>query len=512
MPGTLGLPVLGNAERAGFDPSPATMPADFGRAFDDVERPRPGDRPAKSRYGSRMVNNPATACGAIAERLYRQSIAGCLDGVIGQHGLSQAELARWLDRLAPAIARLKEDYRSRRLPHLRVPEESADIAQAEAAYARLARGAHAIVFFGTGGSSLGGQTLAQLAGWNIPGSADAAQKRRPRTRFYDNLDAHTLAASLHSFDDLEAVRFVVISKSGGTPETLLQALAALAAVKAAGLKERIPELFLGITEPEAEGKANGLRTLFEQHGIPLLDHHPDIGGRFSALTNVGLLPAIARGLDARAVRAGARAVVDALLAAEGAGGFAPAEGAAVAVALAREKGIRCQVMMPYSDRLGRFSHWFAQLWAESLGKNGQGTAPIACLGPVDQHSQLQLFMDGPREHLITVVRASSAGTGPRIDAGLANAAGLSYLAGRTAGDLVAAQAEAVPQALGRAGRPVRTFDLARLDEASLGALMMHMMLETILAAHLVGVDPFDQPAVELAKQITRERVAALPKG
>ncbi len=117
-------------------------------------------------------------------------------------------------------------------------------------------------------------------------------------------------------------------------------------------------------------------------------------------------------------------------------------------------------------------------------------------------------MDGPREHLITVVRAPTAGTGPRIDASLASAAGLGYLAGRTAGDLVAAQAEALPQALARAGRPVRTFDLARLDEASLGALMMHMMLETILAAHLMGVDPFDQPAVELAKQ---SRASASPR-
>src|SRR5262249_28249734 len=145
-----------------------------------------------------------------------------------------------------------------------------------------------------------------------------------------------------------------------------------------------------------------------------------------------------------------------------------------------------------------------------LGKGGQGTAPIACLGPADQHSQLQLFMDGPHEHLITVVRAPTAGAGPRIDAALAEAAGLSYLAGRSAGDLVAAQAEAVPQALGRAGRPVGILALARLDEASLGALMMHMMLETILAARLMGVDPFDQPAVELVKVITRERVAALP--
>ncbi len=254
-----------------------------------------------------MVNDPSHGrAGDDAGHPYRQSIAGCLDAAIGPYGLSEAELGRWLERLTPAIARLQDDYRGRRLPHLIVPEETADIVEAEAAYARLARGARAIIFFGTGGSSLGGQTLAQLGGWNIPGSADAAQKKRPRTRFYDNLDGHTLASSLGSFDDLAAVRFVVISKSGGTPETLVQALAALAAVKAAGLERRIPELFLGVTEPRVEGKANGLRTLFEQHGIPLLDHHPGIGGRFSVLTNVGLLAAIARGLDARAVRAGAK--------------------------------------------------------------------------------------------------------------------------------------------------------------------------------------------------------------
>lgn len=442
---------------------------------------------------------------------YRQSIAGCFDGAIGRNGLSQAEFASWLDRLAPALARLQDDYRTRRLPHLRIPEESADIEAAEAAFAKLCQGARAVIFFGTGGSSLGGQALAQLGGWHIPGVANEAQRRRPRTRFYDNLDGDTLQSSLGSFDDLDTVRFVVISKSGGTPETMVQALAALDAVRANGLEKRIPDLFLGVTEPRSEGKANGLRTLFEAYSIPLLDHHPGIGGRFSALTNVGLLAAIARGLDARAVRAGARGVVDALMAAGSPGDFAPALGAAVAVGLTRERGIRAQVMMPYSDRLGRFAAWFAQLWAESLGKNGQGTSPIACLGPVDQHSQLQLFMDGPHEHLITLVRTPTAGAGPRINAEMARSAGLDYLAGRTAGDLVAAQAEALPQALAKAGRPVRTFDLPRLDERALGALMMHMMLETILAARLLGVDPFDQPAVELAKNITRERVAALPK-
>jgi glucose-6-phosphate isomerase len=446
----------------------------------------------------------------IAERAgavpYSHSIAGCLDGAIGEHGLSLDELTLWIERLAPALDALQGDYRERRLPLLRIAEDEADIVAAEAALAKLSAGARAIIFFGTGGSSLGGQTLAQLGGWNIPGLADEAQRNRPRTRFYDNLDPVTLESALGTFD-LDTARFIVTSKSGGTPETLAQTLAAMSALRAAGLEARIPALFLGITEPRVAGKTNGLRDLFEGLGIPVLEHHTGIGGRFSGLTNVGLLPALARGLDVRAVRAGARSVVDAMMAVDSPLAFPPAVGAAVAVALTRERGIRTHVMMPYTDRLGRFSHWFVQLWAESLGKDGQGTAPIACVGPLDQHSQLQLFMDGPHEHLISIVRLPSAGVGSKLPADLAAKAGVGYLGGKTVGDLVAAQSHAVPEALGRAGRPVRTFDLDRLDEASLGALMMHCMLETILAARLMGVDPFDQPAVELAKVLTRERVA-----
>ena len=441
-------------------------------------------------------------------QLFRQSIAGCLATSIGEHGLTEAQLKIWLDKLAAPLAELQQNYRQHTLPLLRIAEATADLEAAEQAYRKLVQGARAIVFFGIGGSSLGGQALAQLGGWNIPGTADEAQKGRPRTRFYDNLDAHTLGAALATFD-LATARFVVTSKSGGTPETLVQALAALDAVKRMGLEQRIPELFLGITEPRLAGKSNGLRQLFEAHGIALLDHPTGIGGRFSALTNVGLLPAMARGLDVRALRAGARSVVEAMLSAQEPQDCPAAVGAALAVGMARERGVHAQVMMPYTDRLSRFSHWFVQLWAESLGKHGEGTTPLACLGPVDQHSQLQLFMDGPREHLITVVRTATAGEGPRLSTDLARVAGLDYLGGKTVGDLVAAQAVAVPEALGRAGRPVRTFDLDRLDEASLGALMMHLMLETILAGRLLGVDPFDQPAVELAKVITRERVAAL---
>ncbi|MGD9803025.1 MAG: glucose-6-phosphate isomerase [Hyphomicrobiaceae bacterium] len=451
-----------------------------------------------------------TVVDATGRRLVTQSVAGCLAATIGPSGLTPLELAGWVARLDGAVAELKTAYELGTLAHLRVPEATADIADAEAAMAALSEGARTIVFLGTGGSSLGGQALAQLNGWNLPGGADEGQRGRPRTRFYDNLDAVTLERSLAGLD-LESTRFVVISKSGGTPETLAQAVAALAAVKSAGLGSRIGRHFLALADPTTGGKVSGLRKLAADFGIPVLDHEPGIGGRFSVLTNVGLLPAIARGLDVRALRRGARTVVEGLLKAKSAAELAPAVGAAMAVGLLRERGIKVSVMMPYADRLGRFSNWYVQLWAESLGKEGAGTTPLACLGPLDQHSQLQLFMDGPKEHVITVVRVPTAGTGSTLDPDLCKAAGIGFLAGRPLGDLVAAQSEAVPEALGKAGRPVRRIDLDRLDETAFGALLMHMMLETILAGHLLDVDPFDQPAVELAKVLTRERLSATAK-
>lgn len=452
-----------------------------------------------------MTDNPTSNRPDSLRPAFDQSIAGCLVETIGEHGLSSDELAPYLERLNPLVADLRGDAETGRLALLNICQETDDIEAAQAALEKLSRGADHIIFLGTGGSSLGGQTLAQLAGWNIPGSVLPGASARPRTRFLDNLDGDTFDKAIKSLN-LAKSRFVVTSKSGGTAETLAQAIAALSAVRAVGLTEKIPELFLGITEPESPGKKNGLRTLFAEHAIPMLEHHTGIGGRFSCLTNVGLLPAMARGLDVYQLRAGAQSVVDRAFHAREASDLPAAVGAAVAVALSKEKGIRTLVMMPYVDRLGRLAHWFVQLWAESLGKGGEGTTPIGALGPLDQHSQLQLFMDGPREHLITILRIANTGEGSKIDPELADIAGADYLAGKTINDVVNAQAHAVPQALAKAGRPVRVIDIPDLDAYAMGALLMHFMLETIIAGRLLGLDPFDQPAVELAKVLTRERL------
>jgi glucose-6-phosphate isomerase len=436
-----------------------------------------------------------------------QSVEGCLEAKIGKAGLTRAALDRVLARLQPRLESLREDYASGTLPLLRVPEWRDDIDAARAALAALTKDARTLVFFGTGGSSLGGQTLAQLGGWGIPGDdGNGGQRERPRTRFYDNLDPRTLERALASMD-LATTRFVVVSKSGNTPETLVQLIAAIEAVRAAGLGSRVPDFFLGLTEP-GSAATNGLRDLCEALSIPTLPHEPKIGGRFSCLTNVGLLPALARNLDVEALRDGAGSVVKALLDARAPQYFAPAVGAAVGIGLAEERGVKVSVMLPYSDRLSRFAAWYVQLWGESLGKNGEGTTPVAALGPVDQHSQLQLYLDGAPQHFITVVRENCAGSGPRVAPDLAKIARAEYLSGHTAGDLVAAQQKAIPEALLAAGRPMRTIDLERLDERALGALLMHFMLETVLAGHLLGVDPFDQPAVESGKIITRRYLGA----
>jgi glucose-6-phosphate isomerase len=297
-------------------------------------------------------------------------------------------------------------------------------------------------------------------------------------------------------------RFVAISKSGGTAETLMQTIAALTALKRSGVDPR--NAMLGISEPVKSGKRNGLRDLLEKHQVAFLPHDPGVGGRYSALTNVGLLPAAALGLDIEAIRKGAGAALLPVLDKKPPAEVPAAIGAALAIALAEKKGKSISVLMAYADRLERFTHWYVQLWAESLGKDGKGTTPLAALGPVDQHSQVQLFIAGPRDKLFTVVTQGSQGQGPRMDAELSKLAGEPGFAGKTIGDLAAAEGRATAETLAKNGCPVRTMHLKRLDEHTLGELLMHFMLETILAAHLLGIDAFDQPAVEEGKVLAKK--------
>jgi glucose-6-phosphate isomerase len=431
----------------------------------------------------------------------QQSIDSALERRIGPHGVSDKAFNDVLARAEGALETLRKRHADGSLPLLHLPKTHDDLAAIGAAAGRLAQGATDIVLLGTGGSSLGGQTLAQLAGHAVPGIGSL--RPPPHLHFMDNLDAGTFRTLLDRVPH-QTTRFVAISKSGGTAETLMQTIAALSAVKAAGLETRIPDIFIGLTEPAERGKRNGLRDLLGKYRVPVLDHHTGVGGRFSALTNVGLLPAAMLGLDIAAVRAGAGLALAPVLAKKKAAEVPAAAGAALAVSLAETKGKSTSVLMAYADRLERFTRWYVQLWAESLGKNGKGTTPVAALGPVDQHSQVQLYLGGPRDKLFTMVTVAGAGRGPRIDGELAKFAGEPDFAGKTIGDLVAAEGRATAETLAKNGCPVRTLHLARLDEEALGELLMHFMLETIIAAHLMGVDAFDQPAVEEGKMLAKK--------
>ncbi|MGO1120296.1 glucose-6-phosphate isomerase [Rhodovibrionaceae bacterium A322] len=429
--------------------------------------------------------------------LFHIDTDSCFETTVGPAGLSEASLSQAMNALAPAVARLGE-ARDRAeigdLSFLNMPEERADLAAMADLAERFRLRCDDVLILGTGGSSLGGQTLYELVDRGY-GPAKGA----PRLHFMDNVDPDSFAAFL---DSVDAARLGVlaISKSGGTAETLSQVLIALDYLRQTLGESGLKEAMAVITEPNC----GPLKRLADRYDLPCLDHHEGIGGRYSVLTNVGLLPACLAGLDPLAIRAGAAQVLDGFLQPTVEVDASPVLGAALAVGLSRDKGINQSVLMPYVDRLACFAGWYRQLWAESLGKNGQGTTPIKAIGAVDQHSQLQLYLDGPRDKFFTLMRLETCGQGAPVPSDLADDLGLDYLSGRRLGDLIDAEAKATAATLISNGCPTRLFTFDRLDEEVMGGLFMHFMLETVLAAELFAVSPFGQPAVEEGKELTRQ--------
>jgi glucose-6-phosphate isomerase len=406
-------------------------------------------------------------------------------------GLDRREWAAAMEEARTVLDGLKRAYADRSLELLRLPEQRDDIEAARKAVAGWASNTSDVVVLGIGGSSLGAQALAELRGAFAP-------PHTPRVHVFENADPVTFAAALERLD-LRATRFVAVSKSGSTAETLVQTLGAARAIEAGGGGKYLSQHFIIVTEP----RHSPLRAFAESIGCPILDHPTGIGGRYAVLTVVGLLSAILLGLDPEALRAGAADVVRGMLDAASPTDVPACVGAALHHALARRNALTASVLWSYSDRLKTFGPWWRQLWAESLGKDGKGCTPVAALGPVDQHSQLQLFLDGPGQMLFTLITTDTAHAGPVTDATRARALGVDYLAGKTLGDLVAAEARATAETLARRGRPVRRMHVPQIDERAMGTLLMHFMLETIVTGRLMGVDPFDQPAVEEGKLLAR---------
>ncbi len=437
------------------------------------------------------------------QQAYDQSIELSLAGRIGGGGLPETAIDAAFAAVGTALSRFNEEVAAGGLAFIANAAGGDDLAEInEAATQLLGSGdVSDIVVLGTGGSSLGAQALAQLGFHHTPG---LGAPEGPRLHFLDNLDPFTFEATLARLP-LATTRALVVSKSGGTGETLVQTIALLTAFDRAGLSAGLGRQVLALSEPRRKGAGNALRDLLEPEGVAFLDHHPGIGGRYSVLSNVGLLPAALAGLDIAAVREGAKSVI-ATLTGPDVRAIPAAAGAAFNVAALLE-GKNITVLMAYSDRLERFAKWWIQLWAESLGKNGKGSQPVDALGPVDQHSQQQLYLDGPADKIFTVLTLDVKGAGPLIDPELAARAGLTGFGGRHIGDLVAAQGLAMADTFAGNSRPVRQIRVPRLDERSLGALLAHFLIETVLAGYALGIDPFDQPAVEQAKVLAKQYLA-----
>ncbi len=362
-----------------------------------------------------------------------------------------------------------------------------------------------VVVLGIGGSGLGATALGQaLLGpfWNLRSAEE--REHFPRLHVVDNPDPYTFAALLERLDPTRTM-FNVVSKSGATAETMAQYLVARGWIESAVEPDKARGHFLFTTDPTS----GALRQIGEPEDIPMLPVPPNVGGRFSVLSPVGLLPAAVCGVDPRALLAGAAAMDDRcrsdVLSENPAGVLA-----ALLHAADTESGRGIHVMMPYADRLRAVGLWFQQLWAESLGKavdlEGRtchvGPTPLAALGATDQHSLLQLLMEGPHDKVVLFLGVEDVGVDVPIPERYPGIPALAYLGGHSLGHLLDVERSATAEALRREGRPNATFLLPRVDEGALGQLFMLLQIATVYAGALYGVDPLDQPGVELGKRLT----------
>ncbi|MBA44093.1 MAG: glucose-6-phosphate isomerase [Magnetococcales bacterium] len=348
-----------------------------------------------------------------------------------------------------------------------------------------------LIVVGMGGSSLGGMVL---SGFSSP-----AKGTKPTLHFINNPDPVVIDTLCRDLP-LKDTGILAISKSGGTIETLLVTGLILDAFRAHDVSAR------GRAWAVTESSMTPLAQLVQGQGGHLLRHDPKIGGRYSVFSNVGLLPGVIAGIDGRQLRKGAQHVLSEFC-------HNPSKSLATVHALganqALREGYRSEVLMPYGQQLSLLADWWAQIWAESLGKDSRGTTPIKAVGSTDQHSQLQLYADGPNDKLYTFVTFAEKRAQTRILSGtMASLASKPELNGLSAGRLLQAQAHATAASLAAGGRPVRMITLEDRSNYSFGALLMHMMLTTVVAGIMWRVDPFDQPAVEDSKRRTTELLKA----
>jgi glucose-6-phosphate isomerase len=352
-----------------------------------------------------------------------------------------------------------------------------------------------LVVLGIGGSALGLTALKTALCppyWNL--LAARARGGRPRLWVMDNVDPGEFAAMTELIDPKRTL-FNVISKSGETAETMSQFLVKDCVGKA--WKDHFV-----ITTDRAKGI---LRPMVQAEGLESFVVPDGVGGRFSVLSPVGLFGAAMVGIDIRALLAGAAAMDKACSAANFAVNLA-AQGAAVQIGLYR-KGKPMSVMMPYSAALKDVADWFRQLWAESLGKTRAdgsqvGPTPIKALGVTDQHSQVQLYREGPNDKVFTILAVEAFENRVPLPDAPPTLKGLDYLTGHTVKELLKAEEEATVWALGLSKRPTTRILVPRVTPRAVGALLYLLEVQTSIAGEMLAINTYNQPGVEAGKQAT----------
>jgi glucose-6-phosphate isomerase len=419
-----------------------------------------------------------------------------LDRALGEgRGVSAAAFESLAGEAPSLLAATAADRAAGRLPFLDLPSRKDVLAGIAPFCARRRRDTTDVVLVGIGGSSRTAQVLDECRA-----PARGSLERRPRLHVLDTVDPTRVESLLGGLDPRKTT-VVAVSKAGSTLEVWAGFLP-FEAWMARRLGRRAAERVAVIAGEEE----NPLRARAAERGYATFAVPRGVGGRFSGLSAVGLLPAALLGIPVERVRAGARAVAARCEA------VSPRENPALALALlhrAAEKGDRrVAVLLPYSEALRAFGPWWEQLVAESIGKKGArgaaGITPLPGVGPSDQHALLQLLIDGPDDKLVLFLEVASLGRRPaRVPRDRTSG---SAAAGQRLGAILAAEREATELALTEAGRPSATIRLPDTGPASLGALLYLYEVTTMWWGRLAGVDPFDQPAVDRGKVAT---IAAL---
>lgn len=342
-----------------------------------------------------------------------------------------------------------------------------------------------VVIVGTGGSILNPRSLLSLV---------CSDSCSVTIDFLDNIDPFSVRL-LFSRLSLDKTCFLFISKSGKTLETLSQFLYCLKQYKHEPLSlDDVGKHIFVINDPGN----SPLREAALQINATIIDHVPDIGGRFSSFTNVSLLPALIAGIDVDAYLDGGKACLKHFLDDP----KSSTHFSAIISYLLYKKGFSNIIFMPYMDRLHSLSYWLRQIYAESLGKDGDGFTPIAGLGTLDQHSQLQLYLDGPKDKIFVMFNLENAqGSKKDIDFLTPDVDSIRYLHELSMDDVINAEFKATTESLIEHDCPVMSIKLKQLDSFSFGELHMHFMLQVITLAQYFNVNPYDQPAVEYGKRI-----------